>query len=661
MEHEVLELWQRHDVFRRSLDATRNAPPYIFYDGPPFATGLPHHGHLVASVLKDVVPRYWTMNGRHVLRRFGWDCHGLPIELDRQIPRHVGQRGGGQAGRWRLQRAVPRHRRAPCGRVAPHHHPPRPLGGFRRRLQDHGRLLHGVRLVGGQAALEQGLRLSRLQGDAGFPGLGNGVGQFRGRPELHGRARPGRHRAVSPHGRGRALGGMDHNAVDAAFQLGGLRGRGHGLCESGGRGRRQNALSRRGAPARLPKETPALAGDEALERGADRGPPLPAAVRLLHRRARTRRVCGGGGRLRHRRRRHRPSPPSAGVRRRRPSGAARRRHQRAGLPGHDGGSVHEGSAGFRRPFRQRGGRRHHSRLGRRRRAVRPRRDRSQLPALLPHGQTPHLPRRAVVVRARVGLPRGLGGRQRTGVVGAGTHQTRAFRQLAGRCHGLGDFPQPRVGHAPAHLDQLQNRQSPLRRFGGRTGSAHRHPRGGLAPRTRGPAHLHGGRRGRRVPARGRGAGLLVRVRRHALRAIALPVREPRHFRARLSCGIHRRRARPNARLVLHVDGARHRAVQQTRVPQRHRQRLGACRRRQEDVQEPAQLHASGRFDGSLRRRRPAPASHQLRLGARRGTALRGPRRARHGAPRVAALAQCVDVSGNLCPYRRLAPLGGNAL
>ena len=82
MEHDVLDLWQRHDVFRRSLDATRNARPYIFYDGPPFATGLPHHGHLVASVLKDVVPRYWTMKGRHVLRRFGWDCHGLPIEQE---------------------------------------------------------------------------------------------------------------------------------------------------------------------------------------------------------------------------------------------------------------------------------------------------------------------------------------------------------------------------------------------------------------------------------------------------------------------------------------------------------------------------------------------------------------------------------------------------
>ena len=82
MEHRILALWERHGVFRRSLEATADAPPYIFYDGPPFATGLPHHGNLVASVLKDAVPRYWTMQGRHVLRRFGWDCHGLPIEQE---------------------------------------------------------------------------------------------------------------------------------------------------------------------------------------------------------------------------------------------------------------------------------------------------------------------------------------------------------------------------------------------------------------------------------------------------------------------------------------------------------------------------------------------------------------------------------------------------
>ncbi len=87
MEHAILDFWRRGDLFRKSLEHTSDKKPYIFYDGPPFATGLPHHGHLVASTLKDIVPRYWTMKGRYVLRRFGWDCHGLPIEheIDTQL------------------------------------------------------------------------------------------------------------------------------------------------------------------------------------------------------------------------------------------------------------------------------------------------------------------------------------------------------------------------------------------------------------------------------------------------------------------------------------------------------------------------------------------------------------------------------------------------
>ncbi|MCB1646264.1 MAG: isoleucine--tRNA ligase [Pseudomonadales bacterium] len=79
-EHRILKFWEENDTFRKSLAQTSDASPYIFYDGPPFATGLPHHGHLVASTIKDVVPRYFTMKGFHVERRFGWDCHGLPIE-----------------------------------------------------------------------------------------------------------------------------------------------------------------------------------------------------------------------------------------------------------------------------------------------------------------------------------------------------------------------------------------------------------------------------------------------------------------------------------------------------------------------------------------------------------------------------------------------------
>jgi isoleucyl-tRNA synthetase len=81
-ERPVLALWERLDAFRRSISQRFGAPPFIFYDGPPFATGLPHYGHMVASTLKDIVPRYWTMRGYHVERRFGWDTHGLPIETE---------------------------------------------------------------------------------------------------------------------------------------------------------------------------------------------------------------------------------------------------------------------------------------------------------------------------------------------------------------------------------------------------------------------------------------------------------------------------------------------------------------------------------------------------------------------------------------------------
>ncbi|MCL1887596.1 MAG: class I tRNA ligase family protein, partial [Kiritimatiellaeota bacterium] len=80
MEREVLRFWDAHDTFKKSLEARKDAPRYVFYDGPPFATGLPHYGHLLAGTIKDIVPRYQTMRGNYVERRFGWDCHGLPIE-----------------------------------------------------------------------------------------------------------------------------------------------------------------------------------------------------------------------------------------------------------------------------------------------------------------------------------------------------------------------------------------------------------------------------------------------------------------------------------------------------------------------------------------------------------------------------------------------------
>jgi isoleucyl-tRNA synthetase len=80
MEKAVLKFWDGHQTFQRSMSQRRAASEFIFYDGPPFATGLPHYGHLLAGTIKDIVPRYQAMRGYHVERRFGWDCHGLPIE-----------------------------------------------------------------------------------------------------------------------------------------------------------------------------------------------------------------------------------------------------------------------------------------------------------------------------------------------------------------------------------------------------------------------------------------------------------------------------------------------------------------------------------------------------------------------------------------------------
>ncbi len=79
-EEEILAYWKDKHIFAKTLDATRDGEPYVFYDGPPFATGLPHYGHLLAGTIKDVIPRFQTMRGRYVRREWGWDCHGLPIE-----------------------------------------------------------------------------------------------------------------------------------------------------------------------------------------------------------------------------------------------------------------------------------------------------------------------------------------------------------------------------------------------------------------------------------------------------------------------------------------------------------------------------------------------------------------------------------------------------
>ena len=88
LEQQVLVYWAADDTFRASIARRDDAPEYVFYDGPPFANGLPHYGHLLTGYVKDIVPRYRTMRGYKVERRFGWDTHGLPAELE--VERQLG-------------------------------------------------------------------------------------------------------------------------------------------------------------------------------------------------------------------------------------------------------------------------------------------------------------------------------------------------------------------------------------------------------------------------------------------------------------------------------------------------------------------------------------------------------------------------------------------
>ena len=82
MEEDVLKLWQDKDIYKKSIEQRPADNEYVFYDGPPFATGLPHFGHFVPGTIKDAIPRYQSMKGKRVIRRFGWDCHGLPVESE---------------------------------------------------------------------------------------------------------------------------------------------------------------------------------------------------------------------------------------------------------------------------------------------------------------------------------------------------------------------------------------------------------------------------------------------------------------------------------------------------------------------------------------------------------------------------------------------------
>ena len=230
VERRVLEHWANDKTFAASVESrdagVNGANEYVFYDGPPFANGLPHYGHLLTGYVKDVVPRYETMRGRRVERRFGWDCHGLPAEVEAE--KQLGLSTKGEI----LELGVARFNEA-CKVVGAEvhpglgalRHPPGAVGRLRQRLQDARPVLHGVRALGVQDALRQGPGLRGLPGAGVLLAVRDAAEQHR---DPHGRrvprpAGPGADGVVPAAHQDRqadqgADRGLDHHAVDAAVE-----------------------------------------------------------------------------------------------------------------------------------------------------------------------------------------------------------------------------------------------------------------------------------------------------------------------------------------------------------------------------------------------------------------------------------------------------------
>ena len=307
---------------------------YVFYDGPPFANGLPHYGHLLTGFVKDVVPRYQTMQGRRVDRRFGWDCHGLPAEIEAE--KELGRLGPQADHRLRhraVQRPLPPVGPALHRRVGAVRHPPGPVGRLRARLQDHGHLLHGERHLGVQAAVGQGAAVPGPSGHALLVGGRDTAVELRDptrrrHPSPPG---PGHHRAVPARARAGRRGaavaaGVDDHAVDAAVQPGGRRRARHRVRR--GRAGRRALRAGRGHPGRLRRPTGRRPPGRHHPRLGARRTPLSAPVRLLH--VGPGRVPGPRGRLGRHHRGHRRRAPRPRLRRGRPEGLRGQRHPTRG-------------------------------------------------------------------------------------------------------------------------------------------------------------------------------------------------------------------------------------------------------------------------------------------------------------------------------------------
>ena len=239
IETDVLALWAEHHTFEESIRRRADADEYVFYDGPPFANGLPHYGHLLTGFVKDAVPRYQTMRGQQVERRFGWDCHGLPAEV--VVEKELGISGHPAITEFGIDKFNDACRTSVLRFTDDWHRYVTRQARWVDFDNDYKTLdlaVHGERHVGVQDLVGQGLDLRGLQGAGVLLAVRDTAQQHR---DAHGRrvsrsAGPGADGAV-PARLGRADAGVDDDPVDAAEQPRAGRRPRHRLRRDG-RGRR---------------------------------------------------------------------------------------------------------------------------------------------------------------------------------------------------------------------------------------------------------------------------------------------------------------------------------------------------------------------------------------------------------------------------------------
>ena len=148
-EKDWVQRWKEQGTFEKSVERRSVADSYVFYDGPPFITGVPHHGTLLSSIVKDAVPRYQTMKGKRVERVWGWDCHGLPAEVFTEKKLGIQDRRDiGTTISLEKYITTARQHGADQQSLERNNRSHRSLGRHGQRLQNHGQRIHGICLVG---------------------------------------------------------------------------------------------------------------------------------------------------------------------------------------------------------------------------------------------------------------------------------------------------------------------------------------------------------------------------------------------------------------------------------------------------------------------------------------------------------------------------------